>query len=161
MSTRRYIRIACSVFSVLTLAGCGDERSARRTYRIWQDPQEQTIAFEPSDLPGNIFKIVIPEIITDRKETLVGWDQRVDAWRITADRAGWTAEIPGRIRMDAEDYVGRGHCRGWQTSSKAAGQAGGTNGGAEDHGLGTSSAPSRTCRTSSPFCQMKITPFSS
>ena len=70
--------------------------------RIWRDSQEQTIAFETQWLQGQVFKIVIPELISDSLEPIVPWSQRTPEWTLGEDFARWEVEIPDRVHMEAE-----------------------------------------------------------
>ncbi len=86
-----------------TLLPAGSEAC---NYRIYPDAQKQTIAFEMDALPGQVFKIVIPEIITDSERTLLGWNEAPSKWDIGSHRAAWTREISGVIRMNATVLFG-------------------------------------------------------
>ncbi len=89
------------ILLVVVAAGCGAPARSLKPYRIEADFR-QMVSFESAALPGNIFKVVIPEIITDRQETLVPWSQEPQPWNIETDRAWWECRIPNRIRMRAE-----------------------------------------------------------
>lgn len=98
LNTTRAVLTAAALAAAAGCAGAGPPRGA---YTVYGDIQKQTVAFETADPPGQIFKIVIPEIVTDREGTLLKWSQEVPAWDIGPDRAAWTCEIPGVIRMNA------------------------------------------------------------
>ncbi len=93
------------LFFLMAVGGCGTTSPTLKPYSIQQDFR-QTISFETHRLPDNIFRIVIPEIITDRKETLVAWDQTPERWDIGNDYAQWSCEIPNVIRMTADVRFG-------------------------------------------------------
>lgn len=93
------------LFPGIALAGCGGPARTLKPYTIQADFR-QMISFQTAALPDNIFKVVIPEIITDRQETLVPWSQEPPVWHIDADRAWWECRIPGKIRMRADMRFG-------------------------------------------------------
>jgi hypothetical protein len=76
-----------------------------KPYSIYSDFR-QTVDFETAAIPGNIFRIVIPEIITDKKDTLVPWSQESPNWDIGPDHAGWECKVPKVIRMKADVHFG-------------------------------------------------------
>ena len=48
--------------------------------RFYPDSQEQTIAFEPDSLPGQTFKVVVPEIVSDADGVIVPWNHKAPRW---------------------------------------------------------------------------------
>jgi hypothetical protein len=70
--------------------------------KIKIEKQKQTITFELPDLPGQIFRITIPEIISDAKDVIVPWAQASPNWQIGEDAASWSAEVADNFRMKAE-----------------------------------------------------------
>lgn len=105
----QYLNItgAVMVSLLMSLTGCLTARQAVRTYKIYPDSLNQTFNFEMNVLPGQVFKIVIPEIITDNKEILLGWNQKVRHWDIGPDYARWDCEIPGVIRAHSTVSFGQ------------------------------------------------------
>lgn len=63
--------------------------------------QKQSITFEPDGLPGEVFRITIPEIVSDGGGVIVPWSQPSPNWDIDERSAGWFAEAPGRFGMTA------------------------------------------------------------
>jgi hypothetical protein len=101
------IRVVLAVSLLTGLAGCSTAGQVRRTYKIYPDALKQTIDFEINVLPGQVFKIVVPEIITDRQEVLLPWSQRVRRWDIGPDHASWDYELPGVIRAHSAVLFGQ------------------------------------------------------
>jgi hypothetical protein len=100
-------RVVLLASSLADLAACSTMEQPRRTYRIYPDSLRQTIDFEIDVLPGQVFKIVIPEIITDKERTLLGWGQDVPRWDIGPDHAAWDCEIPDVIRAHSVVMLGQ------------------------------------------------------
>jgi len=75
--------------------------------KIWVDEQKQTIAFELSELPQQVFKIVIPELVSDSKEPIVPWEHPSPDWKIEEKSAHWSTEIQGKARMKSEVQFGQ------------------------------------------------------
>ncbi len=90
----------------LALAGCAATTPSKPSYKVYPDALRQTIDFEIDSLPGQVFKIVIPEIITDAQETLVPWSQNVKSWDIGPAHASWRCETPGLIRQTSTVFFG-------------------------------------------------------
>jgi hypothetical protein len=88
------------------LAGCTAARPAKRSYKIYPDSLKQTIDFEIDSLPGQVFKLVIPEIITDQQEILVPWSQEVPYWDIGPNHASWHCETAGLVRQTSTVLFG-------------------------------------------------------
>jgi hypothetical protein len=74
--------------------------------KIWLDEQLQTVAWEWPQLPGEVFKIVIPEIITETELTLIGWPEEPQNWEVGEDTARWSVEHEGVVKMEAEVLFG-------------------------------------------------------
>lgn len=72
--------------------------------RIWRETERphQTIGFELPDLPGQTFRLTVPELISDSKEALLPWSLPSPEWDIEQDSARCSIEIEGIIRMDAQ-----------------------------------------------------------
>jgi hypothetical protein len=70
--------------------------------KIRAESQKQTITFELPELPGEVFRITIPEIISDTEAVIVPWSQPSPNWEIGEASARWSAEAPGNFRMQAE-----------------------------------------------------------
>jgi hypothetical protein len=70
--------------------------------KITQEAQKQTITFELPELPGETFRITIPEIIADAEEVIVPWSQPSPNWEIGEDYARWSAEETELFSMQAE-----------------------------------------------------------
>ena len=70
-------------------------------YRIYADPKNvpQTFAFELADLPGEVFRVVIPEWVSDDQEIVVHWTHQVPRWDYGDDYATWSDEISDQIRL--------------------------------------------------------------
>jgi hypothetical protein len=77
-------------------------RKRQLPVKIWLDKQEQTIAFELPELPGQVFKIVIPELISDTQEPIVPWDHPSPGWNLGLNSASYSIEIPRKIHMKAQ-----------------------------------------------------------
>jgi len=94
---------ALSIVLWMSVIGCCGTGTHVRTYTIFDDPlgREQTIAFEIDELPNQVFKIVIPEIITDTQEALIEWNHKVPEWDVGPTHANWRCEVAGVIRMKA------------------------------------------------------------
>ncbi len=69
--------------------------------KIWPDAQKQTLAFELPQLPGETFKIVIPELVSDNKEPIIPSSLPSPNWDIEKEAARWQAEIRDVVRMEA------------------------------------------------------------
>ncbi|MDI6809935.1 MAG: hypothetical protein QME66_13365 [Candidatus Eisenbacteria bacterium] len=72
--------------------------------RIWQETKlpHQTIGFEMPDLPGQPFRLVVPELISDYGGALFPWAHPSPEWEIAEKSARCLIEIRGTIRMSAE-----------------------------------------------------------
>lgn len=70
--------------------------------KIYPDKQDQTIAFEIDPLPNEVFKIVIPEIVSHNDQVIIPWSEKVPQWTIRSDFASWHCEIPSVVDMVAE-----------------------------------------------------------
>src|SRR5215831_11476667 len=70
--------------------------------KIWPDEQKQTIGFELSELPHEIFKIVIPELVSDAKEPIIPWEQPSPNWQIGENSAQWSTENHNAVRMESD-----------------------------------------------------------
>ncbi|MBI4578932.1 MAG: hypothetical protein HY718_04465 [Planctomycetes bacterium] len=97
----RWVALSVAGIQLGGAAGCAKAPSGTWRYKIYPDKLRQTIDFEADVLPGQVFKLVIPEIITDEQEILIPWSQDVPAWDIGPNRAAWTCERPGIVRMAA------------------------------------------------------------
>lgn len=98
--------ILCVLLLVTT--GCATSKPRQWRYRFYPDTLKQTIDFEIDVLPGQVFKMVIPEIITDEQETLIPWSQDVPSWDIGPDHASWECERPGVIRQKSTVVASNG-----------------------------------------------------
>jgi hypothetical protein len=107
--THRTPSRSASLLAVCLMLGaaCGCAGHEQRVYRIYPDKLKQTLDFEINILPGQVFKVVIPEIITDRQETLLGWNESVSHWDIGPEHASWDCEIPGVIRANSSVLFGQ------------------------------------------------------
>lgn len=76
-------------------------RGENSKIKIWPDEQKQTIGFELPELPREVFKIVIPELISDAKEPIVPWEHPSPTWKIDDNSARWSTEIPKLVRMES------------------------------------------------------------
>jgi len=81
--------------------------------KIWPDKQDQTIGFELPELPGEVFKIVIPELISDEEEPIIPWETASPNWEIGESAARWSTERPNIVRM-----VASVHFRGKQIETR-------------------------------------------
>ncbi|MDO8585597.1 MAG: hypothetical protein Q7T82_01005 [Armatimonadota bacterium] len=83
--------------------------SASRVLRIRQvtDLPHQTIGFELTDLPGDEFLLVVPELVSDAEEALLPWSHPSPRWEIGQDSAHCMIDIDRAILMEA-DVVFRG-----------------------------------------------------
>lgn len=72
--------------------------------RIWPispaPSPTQTIAFELPELPGQEFRVVIPELLSDAQEPIVPWEQPSPKWEITENLIRGVTERPGIVRME-------------------------------------------------------------
>ena len=99
-----------------------------RTARIWPisptPSPTQTIAFELPELPGQEFRVVIPELLSDAKEPIVPWEQPSPKWDITENLIRGVTEIQDTVRME----VAVQFHEGWQieTRVKATNRSGRT-----------------------------------
>lgn len=95
--------LTAAVIAVLpmVIAGCSAGGGAGAAHKIYLDPdgQVQMIAFEIDALPGEMFKIVIPEKISAKHGNILEWNHPVPAWDIGPDHASWSCEVPGVIRQ--------------------------------------------------------------
>jgi hypothetical protein len=62
----------------------------------------QTMRFELPDLPGEEFRVVIPELISDATDPILPWSQPSPNWEIGDNVARCLIEISNSIRMQAE-----------------------------------------------------------
>ncbi len=90
------------------LLGGDSTRKKNCKAKIWPDSQNQTIGFELLELPGEKFKVVIPELVSDAQEPIVPWAQASPNWEIGEDRARWSVEIPKSVRMEAKVHFASG-----------------------------------------------------
>ncbi len=76
---------------------------------IWQEEElpHQTIGFELPSLPGQRFRLVVPELISDSEEALLPWSHPSPEWDIDQESARCSIEISGTIRMEAEVLLRR------------------------------------------------------
>lgn len=109
MCCRTFLGAALPIVPWMSVIGCSGTGQHARTYTIFSDPQcrEQTIAFKIDELPNQVFKIVIPEIITDTKEALIEWNHKVPQWDVGPYHASWHCEVAGVIQMTATVVFGR------------------------------------------------------
>ena len=86
------------------LVGLTVNQNPRPGVSIWPvtDLPHQTIGFELSELPGEEFRIVIPELISDDTEPILPWEQPSPKWNIGRGTARCSIEIQDKIHMDAE-----------------------------------------------------------
>jgi len=63
---------------------------------------QQNIGFELPELPGEEFRIVIPELISYREEPILPWSTPSPKWEIGDNLARFLIEIPHEIRMETE-----------------------------------------------------------
>lgn len=86
------------------LAGLTSNQNPRPGVSIWPvtDLPHQTIGFELSELPGEEFRIVIPELISDDTEPIFPWEQPSPRWNIGSGAARCSIEIQDKIHVDAE-----------------------------------------------------------
>jgi hypothetical protein len=74
-----------------------------RKVKIW-DAKEYgtTIGFELPELPGEVFKIIIPEVISDAIGPIVPYQEKPSSpWEIGENRARCSLRIPSTIQMEA------------------------------------------------------------
>jgi len=62
----------------------------------------QTLGFELPQLPGEEFRIAIPELISDKTQALLPWGFASPSFEIQRNLAQMHIEVPGRIRMEAK-----------------------------------------------------------
>lgn len=67
-----------------------------------QNADRQTLGFQLPDLPGEEFRIVIPELISDSTQSILPWGLVSPEFDIGKDKARCVVEIPGIIRSEAE-----------------------------------------------------------
>jgi hypothetical protein len=97
-----------SVGSKILFGGNGPRKSGRsvkiRPLTSLETPVVccQSIGFELPELPGEEFRIVIPELISDTKEPILPWEQPPPNWDIRENLARCLIEIHNTIRMEAE-----------------------------------------------------------
>ncbi len=85
--------------TVRALRGSVLSLSSNPKVKIWDGKEyNSTIGFELPELAGEVFKIVIPELISDSTEPIVPWKQPSPVWEIGENSAHSSLEIPGRIR---------------------------------------------------------------
>jgi hypothetical protein len=72
--------------------------------RIWQETElpQQTIGFELPDLPGESFRLVIPELISDSEKAILPWSHPSPEWDMGQESARCSVEIHGVVRMATE-----------------------------------------------------------
>ena len=73
--------------------GLDSIRDKNPTIKIWPDEQKQTIGFELPELPREVFKIVIPELVSDAEEPIIPWEHPSPKWDIDENSARWSTEI--------------------------------------------------------------------
>lgn len=61
----------------------------------------QTLGFVLPQLPGEEFRIAIPELISDRRQAILPWGFASPDFEIRKDLAQLQIEVPGRIGMEA------------------------------------------------------------
>ncbi len=82
--------------------GLDSIRDKNAKIKIWPDEQKQTIGFELPELPREVFKIVIPELVSDAEEPIIPWEQPSPKWDIDQTSARWSTEIHNTVRMKSE-----------------------------------------------------------
>ena len=71
--------------------------------RVWVNYfQEQSIELEFRQFPGNVFKIAIPEVVSDAAGPIVSWQQDAPMWEFSRKMARWSTTIPDLVHMEAE-----------------------------------------------------------
>lgn len=72
--------------------------------KIWQEEEmpHQTTGFSLPDLPDQVFRLVVPELISDSTEDLLPWSHPSPQWDIDRESAHCASEISGAIRMSAD-----------------------------------------------------------
>jgi hypothetical protein len=86
------------------LFGQGSSQIPKREMKITPVTSlpQQNIGFELPELPGEEFRIVIPELISDLEEPILPWSTPSPKWEIGDNLARCLIEIPHEIRMEAE-----------------------------------------------------------
>ena len=76
---------------------------AKHPPKVWVNHfQEQSIEFELTQFPGNVFKIAIPEVVSDAEGPIVPWAHNPDTWEFSRESARWKTTIPDMARVEAE-----------------------------------------------------------
>lgn len=103
LNRRRFLRLglASTSFSTLVLSSACVNGEPQYPVRM-RNAGGQTIAFELPNLPGEEFRIVIPEVISDATQPIVPWGLQSPDFDIAEDVARWAIEIPDVVRMEAE-----------------------------------------------------------
>ena len=71
--------------------------------RTWVNPyQEQSIELEFPQFPGNVFKIAIPEVVSDAEGIIVPWREDPAHWEFSKQIVRWSTTISARVYMEAE-----------------------------------------------------------
>ncbi|MDP7253273.1 MAG: hypothetical protein QGF00_26985 [Planctomycetota bacterium] len=71
--------------------------------KIWRENlPHQTIGFGMPDLPGQTFRLVVPELISDSRNPILPWSTPSPDWEVGEESARCVIEIVGMIRMSAE-----------------------------------------------------------
>lgn len=76
---------------------------ATHSPRTWVNPyQEQSIELEFPQFPGNVFKIAIPEVVSDAEGIIVPWREDPAHWEFSKQIVRWSTTISARVYMEAE-----------------------------------------------------------
>ena len=78
-------------------------QAAKHPPKVWVNYfQEQSIELEFRQFPGNVFKIAIPEVISDAEGPIVPWQEDPSSWEFSRQMARWHTTIPDLVHMEAE-----------------------------------------------------------
>jgi hypothetical protein len=103
LSRRRFLFAGLGGAAVWSPAAESDMKSVKITPGKNKLEERQSIFFELPALPGQIFHLVIPELISDTEENPLPWGHASpDRWEIGENRAAYTLTEKNVIRCDAE-----------------------------------------------------------
>ena len=100
MNRRQVLGLFASTFlrkapDMVVGAGSPNELQMRTVAR-------QTLGFELPQLPGEEFRIAIPELISDKTQAILPWGFASPDFKIQKNLAQLEIDVPGRIRMEAQ-----------------------------------------------------------
>jgi hypothetical protein len=111
----------CLVASTFVTKGSGLTGALSPNEVRMRTVARQTLGFELPQLPGEEFRIAIPELISDKTQAILPWGFASPDFEIEKNLAQLHLEVPGRVRMEAKIsfLADRIEARVWATNLSA------------------------------------------